>query len=58
MPKSLVALYGEISDYRNDMNHFGFKKQPNKPDTLQKKLENCYHQVCGIVNNYEEQKLK
>lgn len=58
VPKSLVALYGEISDYRNDMNHFGFKKQPNKPDTLHKKLENCYHQVCGIVNNYEEQKLK
>ena len=58
VPKSLVALYGEISDYRNDMNHFGFKKQPNKPDTLHKKLEKCYHQVCGIVNNYEEQKLK
>ena len=58
VPKSLVALYGEISDYRNDMNHFGFKKQPNKSDTLHKKLEKCYHQVCGIVNNYEEQKLK
>lgn len=58
VPKSLVALYGEIGDYRNDMNHFGFKKQPNKPDTLHKKLKKCYHQFCNIVDNYEAQKLK
>lgn len=58
VPKSLVVLYGEIGDYRNDMNHFGFKKQPNKPDTLHKKLEKCYHHFCNIVDNYDEEKLK
>ena len=58
VPKSLFFLYGEIGDYRNDMNHFGFKKQPKKPDTLHKKLKECYHQFLNIVNNYEDQKLK
>ncbi|HAU83975.1 MAG TPA: TIGR02221 family CRISPR-associated protein [Lachnospiraceae bacterium] len=58
VPKSLVVLYGEIGDYRNDMNHFGFKKQPNKPNTLHKNLKKCYQQFHSIIDNYNELKLK
>ena len=57
-PKKLINLYGTMGDYRNDMNHFGFKKQPNKPETLSKKLESCYREFCDIIDGQEKLKLR
>ena len=48
--KKLINLYGTMGDYRNDMNHFGYKKHPNKPETLSKKIESCYREFCDIID--------
>jgi len=58
IPETYVLLYNRIGEYRNDMNHFGFKKQPKNADSLEKILKNCYAEYCTIVNEYDKLKLK
>ncbi|MEA3408137.1 MAG: TIGR02221 family CRISPR-associated protein [Chloroflexota bacterium] len=40
-----VQMWGELSDLRNDINHAGMNKNPMKPDTLVKKINDL---VCRI----------
>lgn len=58
VPQVMAILYGKISNYRNDMNHFGFKKQPMSHDILHKKLKACYKEFVEVVKNYQAEKLK
>lgn len=58
VPKCIVDLYGDIGKYRNDMNHFGFNKQPMKYKVLRKKLSEGFDKFQRIALNYEKEKMK
>lgn len=41
----------DITDYRNDINHFGFSAQPYTYNILQKKLKDGYEEIFEIIQN-------
>lgn len=52
----MLKLYHEISDYRNDFNHAGWRPDPKKAETLQNYLNKSYPEFRKAILAYWEQK--
>ncbi len=42
-----VGIFDSVSQYRNDINHAGFRKNPHKPEDIKKKLIEYYKKLIG-----------
>ena len=50
----LISLTGEIKDARNDINHFGMRREPKDADWLKSKLKEYFERFRKIVERKEE----
>lgn len=50
-PKELLDLSQTIRDYRNDINHFGYREDAKNHDALSRKLREFYGEFVNIINN-------
>lgn len=51
--KEIFTLVGRITDDRNDINHFGFRRDPLSPQDLMKRLKENYNELKKLTG-YEE----
>lgn len=49
----LISLTGEIKDARNDINHFGMRREPKDADWLKSKLKEYFERFRKIVERKE-----
>lgn len=49
----LADLYNQISDYRNDINHAGYRQDSKKPEDFNKKLDEFINEFERLVINHE-----
>lgn len=42
-----IRVYDSVSQYRNDINHAGFRDNPTKPGNIKKRLREYYEKVKG-----------
>jgi len=47
LDNDFVKIYDSVTQYRNDINHGGFKDNPSKPGDIKKRLEEYYEKVKG-----------
>ena len=49
IPEELIKLNSNISEKRNDINHFGFTEKTISNDTLKKDLNKLYEKLLEII---------
>ncbi|MDP2647449.1 MAG: TIGR02221 family CRISPR-associated protein [Desulfobacterales bacterium] len=47
--KSLLKLFGEISQYRDDLNHAGYRQDMKKPEKFKNALKQILEGVCRLL---------
>jgi len=47
--KELAVIYNDLSDYRNDINHGGYRQNSRKADDLKQKLNYFYERTLEIL---------
>ncbi len=51
LPKDLLDLWKEIGDYRNDINHAGWRENPHDSQDFHSKLKEFIEKFTSIINN-------
>jgi hypothetical protein len=46
-----IRIFDSVSQYRNDIDHAGFRDNPHKPEGLKRKLKEYYEKLKGDVNH-------
>lgn len=47
-----IRIFDSVSQYRNDIDHAGFRDSPHKPEGLNRKLKEYYEKLKGGAKNY------
>ena len=53
VPNSFSEISQKVKSFRNDINHFGFRKNPQKPELLKKKLKDYYNELVSAINSMD-----
>ncbi len=54
LPKELLKLAQSVKQYRNDINHMGFKEDCRTAEVLEGKLKESFNQFVKIVNDMKD----
>jgi hypothetical protein len=57
IPLDMVKISGNAKDKRNDINHFGFRKNCNPSDKLVSELKKYYEKFCQCMAEWGEEPL-
>ena len=46
--ETILSLWTELTDVRNDINHAGMRSKPNKPETLMRRIQDCINTLNDL----------
>jgi hypothetical protein len=46
--ETILSLWSDLTDVRNDINHAGMRSKPNKPETLMKRIKDCINTLNDL----------
>jgi hypothetical protein len=46
--ETILSLWSDLTDVRNDINHAGMRRKPNKPETLMRRIQGCINTLNDL----------